>query len=69
MRGRLVVEPLKESELSANFSVRVAQNQRRLAENILSEYDFVICGAGSTGSVVACGECQREGAAAGSRRD
>jgi choline dehydrogenase len=43
----------KESELRANFSVRVAQNQRRLAENILGTYDFVICGAGSSGSVVA----------------
>ena len=48
-----MVKPLRESESSGDFSIRVTQNQRRLAGNILSAYDFVICGAGSSGSVVA----------------
>lgn len=35
------------------FADRVAANQRRLHENSSGSYDFVVCGAGSSGSVVA----------------
>src|SRR5215469_6858630 len=35
------------------FAERVHLNQRKLAAELKSHYDFVICGAGSSGSVVA----------------
>jgi choline dehydrogenase len=35
------------------FPNRVAANQRRLLENLRGSYDFIVCGAGSAGSVVA----------------
>ena len=35
------------------FADRVAANQRRLSENPRGSYDFIVCGAGSSGSVVA----------------
>ena len=35
------------------FADRVAANQRRLGENPRGSYDFIVCGAGSSGSVVA----------------
>lgn len=35
------------------FAGRVAANQRRLSENPRGSYDFIVCGAGSSGSVVA----------------
>jgi choline dehydrogenase-like flavoprotein len=35
------------------FSARVRDNQARLAAALKPRYDFVVCGAGSTGSVIA----------------
>ncbi len=35
------------------FADRVAANQRRLSESPRASYDFIVCGAGSSGSVVA----------------
>ena len=39
--------PLRE------FDVEVRLNQQRLVSNLQPSYDFVVCGAGSSGSVVA----------------
>jgi choline dehydrogenase len=38
---------------AADFAARVRANQRKLAANIQHSYDFVVCGSGSSGSVVA----------------
>jgi ribulose 1,5-bisphosphate synthetase/thiazole synthase len=35
------------------FTERVRINQRKLAAELKSHYDFVVCGSGSPGSVVA----------------
>ena len=35
------------------FSERVRANQQRLKANLQSQYDFIVCGSGSSGSVVA----------------
>lgn len=43
------VRTLETSELDARISV----NQRRLGANIRGSYDFIVCGSGSSGSVVA----------------
>ncbi len=35
------------------FSTRASENQRKLAENLRTRYDYIVCGSGSSGSVVA----------------
>src|SRR6516162_5614241 len=36
-----------------SFAERVDANQRKLRSNLKSQYDFIVCGSGSSGSVVA----------------
>ena len=38
---------------TAEFDACVQANQRRLAAELESSYDFIVCGSGSSGSVVA----------------
>src|ERR1700727_2250042 len=38
---------------AADFAERVRGNQRKLRDGLTSEYDFIVCGSGSSGSVVA----------------
>ena len=35
------------------LTTRIASNQKRLAENLDRQFDFIVCGAGASGSVVA----------------
>ena len=39
--------------MSAAFLERVRNNQTRLTSEVKSQYDFIVCGSGSSGSVVA----------------
>lgn len=41
------------NDSSADFIERVRANQRQLRVNLKSRYDFIVCGSGSSGSVVA----------------
>ena len=38
---------------AVNYAERVRLNQRKLASDLKSRYDFIVCGAGTSGSVVA----------------
>src|SRR5262245_32758565 len=42
-----------ENQLGVDFAERVSANQRTLRSNLKSQYDFIVCGSGSSGSVVA----------------
>src|SRR5260370_41614537 len=43
-----------EKQSAVDFADRVRVHQRRLRYNLKSHYDFIVCGSGSSGSVVAC---------------
>jgi len=38
---------------AVDFAERVRENQRKLRDGLTSQYDFIVCGSGSSGSVVA----------------
>src|SRR5262245_6981991 len=38
---------------AADFMARVRLNQQRLTSDLQAQYDFIVCGSGSSGSVVA----------------
>ena len=42
-----------ETHGPVEFAERVRLNEQKLRANLKSHYDFVVCGAGSSGSVVA----------------
>jgi choline dehydrogenase len=42
-----------EKQSAVDFVERVRENQRKLRDGLTSQYDFIVCGSGSSGSVVA----------------
>jgi choline dehydrogenase len=42
-----------ETQLHGHFAERVRANQRKLRSTLNTQYDFIVCGSGSAGSVVA----------------
>jgi choline dehydrogenase len=50
---RNTTEPSNDDLRSIEFAARVDVNQRRLSDALRQTYDFIVCGSGSSGSVVA----------------
>lgn len=45
--------PIAATDDAVNFAKRVRLNQQKLASGLKSHYDFIVCGSGTSGSVVA----------------
>jgi choline dehydrogenase len=45
--------PDETNLVAAQFTQRVRRNQLALGSDLKSQYDFIVCGSGSSGSVVA----------------
>src|ERR1700736_5227171 len=43
----------KPNDAMTDFAERVRVNQKKLASELKPRYDFIVCGSGSSGSVVA----------------
>jgi choline dehydrogenase len=43
----------RSPQAAIDFNERVRLNQRKLTAKLKSHYDFIVCGSGSSGSVVA----------------
>src|SRR6516162_5036355 len=57
-RSFIIMEPTTNNNPTSEpeapkFEARVQATQRRLAAELQSSYDFIVCGSGSSGSVVA----------------
>ena len=48
-----MISSKKPQQTGADFNGRVRAHQQRLRSNLKSQYDFIVCGSGSSGSVVA----------------
>ena len=49
----MIMDAGSGSDSSSEFDARVRRNQARLTSALRAEYDFIVCGSGSSGSVVA----------------
>jgi len=49
----LEIDSHLEQNASASFTEKVLLNQQKLTAELKPHYDFIVCGSGSSGSVVA----------------
>src|SRR5258707_4451308 len=50
---RIDINSVKGSIVSDNLATRIRANQQKLGAELKPHYDFIVCGSGSSGSVVA----------------
>src|ERR1700742_2972774 len=49
----MTTPPDETHRAAAEFAQRVRRNQQQLGSELKPQYDFIVCGSGSSGSVVA----------------